>query len=144
MMIYCKAVSVHQHKLWLPQIKCEGTEWKVMVSSVRKCDKECGLVAFGQQSWWLNLRRESTASWLDPFTRPSITSHSGNICKEEELYHQWTLWNVWGVVWFLSCSFNSDKKQKTEWVINTCLKDSSKLWTIKCQPALMFVMLSTC
>lgn len=90
--ISVRGVKVRHHKPRLLKIKWHGTEWKVMVSSVRTCDTECGLVAFGQQYWWLNLRRESSTYLLDTFARSSITvSHSGNIRREEELHHHWTL-----------------------------------------------------
>lgn len=83
--------KVRQHKLWLPQIKCEGTEWKVMVSSVRRSDT-VRLVAFGQKSWWLNLRRESCAYWLDLSARPSIAlTVEIFTVSEEELYHPSTV-----------------------------------------------------
>lgn len=65
-------VKVHQHKSQSPCIKYNDTHWKVTVSSVRICDT-VRFSGFGQQSWWLNPRRESSAYWFGPFVQPSIT-----------------------------------------------------------------------
>lgn len=59
-------------KTWLPQIQCEGTEWKV---TGFKCAQMWHSVVWWLlgQSWWLKQRRESGAYWLDPFARLNYT-----------------------------------------------------------------------